>query len=630
MAMGTRKQREKQEGLWIAQQELASAPGHPFYQKLNELLEAERFDEFVEKRCAKFYAAKYGRPSLTPGIYFRALLIGYFEGIGAERGIAWRLADSLALRRFVGIALDEYTPDHSTISRTRRLIDVDTHREVFAWVLGVLADHGLLQGQRIAIDATTLEANAAMRSIVRRDTGASYEEFLRGLARASGITTPTREDLARLDRKRKKRTSNKHWKSPADGDARIAKMKDGRTHLAHKAEHAVDLDTGAVVAVTLQGADQGDTTTLNETLCEAGMAVAEQVGREAELRPNEAPQVNVAGIEETVTDKGYHSGAVVKRMKAYGVRSYIPEKKQKGRRNWAGKPAEQQAVYANRRRVRGEYGKSLLRRRGELVERSFAHCYETGGMRRCHLRGRDNILKRQLVHVGAFNLSLILRKLLGAGTPRELKNRAGQVFSRLLRFLLCLGKVVSRIRLRSPAAGAWREPSWPCRTPDHRPRFLSSSATDCYGRSLLLTNMLLKSAGASIPDCETDLFVALPKGSSIQVAIGECKDAGGHIDPDDAKKLAAVADAFPSDKFESYIVFSKTAPFTQDEIENCRAAQFKSGGLRVIMLSDRELEPYFVYERTSQQFEVRHSAASLEDMARVTHDVFFAPKSKKC
>ena len=256
-------------------------------------------------------------------------------------------------------------------------------------------------------------------------------------------------------------------------------MKDGRTHLAHKAEHAVDLDTGAVVAVTLQGADQGDTTTLDETLCAAGMAVAEQVGREAELRPHEAPQVNVSGIEEMVTDKGYHSGAVVKRMKAYGVRSYIPEKKQKGRRNWAGKPTEQQAVYANRRRVRGEYGKSLLRRRGELVERSFAHCYETGGMRRCHLRGQENILKRQLVHVGAFNLSLILRKLLGAGTPRELRNLAGQLFSQLSRFLLGLGKAVSRIPLHSPAAGPRMERSSPCRTPDHRPRFFGSSTTGC-------------------------------------------------------------------------------------------------------------------------------------------------------
>src|SRR5258707_34146 len=209
MAMGTRKQRGKQEDLWIAHTELASAPGHPFYQKLNELLESEGFDEFVEKRCAKFYAKKYGRPSLTPGIYFRSLLIGYFEGIGAERGIAWRLADSLALRRFVGIALDENTPDHSTISRTRRLLDVDTHREVFSWVLGMLADRGLLKGKRIAIDATTLEANAAMRSIVRRDTGESYDEFVRRLAKTSRSATPAREDLARLDRKRKKRSFNK-------------------------------------------------------------------------------------------------------------------------------------------------------------------------------------------------------------------------------------------------------------------------------------------------------------------------------------------------------------------------------------------------------------------------------------
>jgi transposase len=474
MAMGTRRQREKQEGLWIAHTELASAPGHPFYQRLNELLEAEGFDEFVESRCAKFYAARFGRPSLTPGVYFRSLLIGYFEGIGAERGIAWRLADSLALRRFVGIGLDEYTPDHSTISRTRRLIDLDTHREVFGWVLGVLADRGLVQGRRIAIDATTLEANAAMRSIVRRDTGESYDDFLSGLAKASGIETPTREDMVRLDRKRKKRTSNKDWKSPADEDARVAKMKDGRTHLAHKAEHAVDLDTGAVVAVTLQAADKGDTATLDETLCEAGMAVAELVRREAESQPDDEPKVNVDGIEELVADKGYHSGAVVQRVKSYQVRSYIPEKQQKGRRHWEGKAEQQQAVYQNRQRVRGSYGKSLLRRRGELVERSFAHCYETGGMRRCHLRGRENILKRQLIHVGAFNLSLILRKLLGAGTPRELRNRAVSLVLRLFLWLVRQFSPESAFELESAAtaaAPAANRPiklhTRPCRNPAH-------------------------------------------------------------------------------------------------------------------------------------------------------------------
>jgi transposase len=273
-----------------------------------------------------------------------------------------------------------------------------------------------------------------MRSIVRRDTEESYEEFLWELAKASGIETPTREDLARFDRKRKKRTSNKEWKSPADGDARITKMKDGRTHLAHKAEHAVDLDTGAVVAATLQGADQGDTKTLDKTLSEAGMAVAELIEHEVEQRPEQKPKVNVQGVEELVADRGYHSGAVLERMKGYKVRTYIPEKKQKGRRHWQGKGEQQKVVYQNRERVRGEYGKSLLRRRGELVERSFAHCYETGGMRRCHLRGQQNILKRQLIHVGAFNLSLILRKLLGAGTPREWSNRGGM----LLLFLYLL------------------------------------------------------------------------------------------------------------------------------------------------------------------------------------------------
>ncbi len=369
----------------LAHTELASAPGHPFYEKLNELLEAKRFDAFVEGLSAKFYAKKFGRSSLLPGIYFRSLSIGYFEGIEGERGIAWRVADSLGLRRFLGIALSEATLDHSTLSRTRRRIDLETHEQVFAWVLGLLADRGLLQGKRIGIDATTLEANAALRSIVQRDTGASYNEFPTGLAKASGMETPTREDLARLDRKRKKRTSNKEWKSPIDEDARVAKMKDGSTHLAHKAEQAVDMDSGAVVAVTLQAADLGDTTAMQATLAEAGMAVAELVGREAELHPDAEPQVNVDGIEALVADKGYHSGAAIQWVQESEVRSYIPERKQTGQRNWEGKQAERRAVEANRSRVTDDYGKQLLRRRGELLERSFAHCYETGGMRRCSL-----------------------------------------------------------------------------------------------------------------------------------------------------------------------------------------------------------------------------------------------------
>jgi transposase len=434
MSMGTRQHRQRQEDLWITHHELAQAPAHPFYQRLNELLDSEKFDEFAERECAGFYADNNGRPSVAPGIYFRLLLVGYFEGIDSERGIAWRAADSLGLRRFLGFGLDESTPDHSTISRTRRLIDVDTHRKVFLWVLGLLADRGLLKGKRIGIDATTLEANAALRSIVRRDNGDSYEEFLKGLAEKSGIETPTREDLARLDRKRKKKGSNRDWVNPHDRDARITKMKDGRTHLAHKAEHAVDMETGAVVAVTLQEANLGDTTTVKETLAEAGETVGQLIEREAEAVPAQAPKVNLGGIEEVVADKGYHSGSGLEQMKAVGVRTYIPEKKQTGQRHWVGKEAQQQAVYANRQRLQRPKGKRLLRQRGELIERSFAHCYDTGGMRRTHLRKHSNILKRQLIHVGAFNLSLILRKLMGAGTPREWRNRTPQ----LLFLLLCL------------------------------------------------------------------------------------------------------------------------------------------------------------------------------------------------
>ena len=424
MAMGTREGRQRQEGFWLTHDELATAPGHPFYQRLNHLLDQEKFDQFAEGECAQFYAEKNGRPSLTPGMYFRSLLIGYFEGIDSERGIAWRLADSLALRQFLQIGLDERTPDHSTISRTRRLIDLETHRKVFGWVLGLLADRGLLKGKMVGIDATTLEANAAMRSIVRRDNGQRYEAFLTELAKKSGIATPTREDLARIDRKRKKKGSNQEWESATDPDARITKMKDGSTHMAHKAEHAVDMETGAVIAVTLQAADQGDTTTVHETLAEAGEAVATLIEREAEKAPEVKPQVSLYGIQEIVADKGYHSGQSVMLLGQAEVRTYISEPN-RGRRHWAGKEKEQQAVYGNRRRVQGHHGKHLLKRRGELIERSFAHCYETGGMRRAHLRGQENILKRQLIHVCAFNLSLILRQILGAGTPRGL-NKQGR------------------------------------------------------------------------------------------------------------------------------------------------------------------------------------------------------------
>src|SRR5271157_2346869 len=268
MAMGKRKS-DDQQPLFIPTAKLPQSAAHPFYAKLNEVLAGWKFDQFVEGLCAKFYDQKIGRPSLAPGKYFRLLMIGYFEGIDSERGIAWRCSDSLSLRAFVGYRLDELSTEHSTISRTRRLIDLETHQEVFRWVLKVLADYDLVSGKTVGIDATTLEANAAMRSIVRKDTKQNYQEFLTDLAKASGIETPTRDDLARIDRKRKNKASNDDWENPHDPDAKIAKMKDGSTHLAHKAEHAVDMETGAVLAVTIQEAHLGDTTTIMPTVIAA-------------------------------------------------------------------------------------------------------------------------------------------------------------------------------------------------------------------------------------------------------------------------------------------------------------------------------------------------------------------------
>jgi transposase len=312
MAMG--KRTSEQALMWIPISDLPVSPGHPFYARLNAILDETGFDRFAEAQCRPCYAPVMGRPSLLPGRYFRLLLLGYFEGLDSERGIAWRAADSLAVRSFVGLGLDTAAPDHSTISRTRRLIPVEIHRAIFTWVQERLVAAGLLTGRTVAIDATTLEANAAMRSIVRRDTGERYQEFLTRLAVESGIKTPTREALARLDRRRKKRTSNRDWQNPFDPDAKITKMKDGRTHLAHKAEHAVDLDSGALVAVTLQGADVGDTTSLMET----AIAAAEQV--EAAHAERDAP----AELTEIVADKGYHSNQTMVDLQAVEVRSTSP------------------------------------------------------------------------------------------------------------------------------------------------------------------------------------------------------------------------------------------------------------------------------------------------------------------
>jgi transposase len=416
MAMG--RQHARQGQMMVLWDELPRSPGHVFYDRLQAELAAAGFDTFVEHECQPYYARTIGAPSLPPGRYFRMHLVGYFEGIASERGLEWRCADSLSLRDFLGLELDQRVPDHSWLSRTRARLPLEVHERVFTWVLEQLAERGLIKGQRIGVDGSTMAANAAMRSIRRRDTGESYREMLRRMAEESGVETPTAAELQQFDRTRKgKRTSNAEWASATDPDAKIARMKDGRTHLAYKPEHAVDLDTGAVVAAAIHPADQGDTTTLEGTL-EAAAEGLEAAG----VAPDpDAPA-------DLVADKGYHSRAVLKDLDGGPWRSRIAEPRPTGVQRWRGDLEARRAVYGNRARLHSGAAREALKLRAERVERSFEHTLDRGGLRRTHLRGRENVQKRYLVHVAGFNLGLVMRALLGAGTPKEFATRGGILF----------------------------------------------------------------------------------------------------------------------------------------------------------------------------------------------------------
>jgi transposase len=426
MAIGRRK--EKQSELFIPAAKLVLGPGHPFYTKLNEVLAEAGFDEFVEKKCARYYK-EGGRPGIPPGVYFRMLFIGYFEGLDSQRGIAWRCADSLALRSFLGVSVTEATPVHASMTIIRQRLPESVFDAVFTFVLALLETKGLLRGKTIGIDATTLEANAAMKSIVRKDSGADWNEYLRTLAQAEGIENPSQEDLRRMDRARTdKKVSNEQWRSPSDPDSRIAKMKDGRTHLAYKAEHAVDLVSEAIVATIVTHADKSDAETAPVTLslAEANVVLAGSSNT----------------VAEAVMDKGYHDNRLLVWCAQRQVRTYIPERRQKVRR-WTDKAVKHQTAFrANRRRVRREKGRRLNRWRSERCERTFAHVCETGGGRRTWLRGQHNVIKAHTLKCAAYNLGLLLRKVWGFCKPRNAEAAAGALFLALLLVVVVIAVVI--------------------------------------------------------------------------------------------------------------------------------------------------------------------------------------------
>jgi transposase len=407
--MSVGKQKELQGSMWVMYDQLPKGQGHAFYDQLQRILRREQFDTFAQELCAPFYAKIMGRPSIPPGMYFRMLLVGYFEGLDSERGICWRCADSLSLREFLQLDLTQSVPDHSSLCRIRTRLPLEVHDEVFTFVLDLLFKQGLLRGKKLGVDASTMEASAAMRTIVHRETGESYKDMLKRLAKESGMETPTQAKLVAFDRNRKdKRLSNKEWKSPVDDDARIAKLKDGRTRFAYKPEHVVDLDSGAIVSAKIHHADKGDTETIHATLKDARSKLKKVMKRAA-------PQYDRPA--ELVADKGYHSRETLKKLDS-AFRSRISEPKTKGFNRWKGDHEARQAVYVNRARIRTTKGKAMLRQRGEKVERSFAHCLDRGGMRRTYLRGDENIEKRYSIHVAGFNLGILMRFLFGFGTPR--------------------------------------------------------------------------------------------------------------------------------------------------------------------------------------------------------------------
>ena len=384
MALGKRGD-ESQGEFWTPTQNLAGGPGHVFYDKLNRVLAQAKFDPFVEQLCEPYYE-QTGRRSIPPGVYFRMLIIGYLEGIDSQRGIAWRCEDSLSLRRFLGVPLSQDTPDHSSLTRIRDRLPLDVHEQVFRYILEIIDEHGLLQGQTVAVDSTLLEANAAMKAIVRKDSGEDWKAYLKRLMQEQGLISPvdepTDEELRRFDKQRakqgKKKVSNEDWQSPTDPDSRIVKMKDGRTHLGYKAEHVIDLESEVILSATVHTGTDSDTSTLLPNVVNA--------------QTNLILAGSAEEIEEVAADKGYHANETITQCARFGIRTYIPEPNSPHQRHWTDKSDEvQQAVVNNRRRMSRDKGKELQHERSEKVERSFAHVCETGGARRSWLRGIEKI-----------------------------------------------------------------------------------------------------------------------------------------------------------------------------------------------------------------------------------------------
>jgi transposase len=452
MGVFAKKEKAAQQELWLATQQLVQSPKSTFYTKLDETLEEFEFAKKVRAICAPAYKqSNVGRPGIDPVVYLKMIMVGFFEDLSSERAIAARCADSIAIRGFLNYGLDENTPDHSSLSVIRGRLGLEVYQKIFTLCLQALQEHGLLRGKNLGIDSSVIEANASLRALVNRNTEEQYWEYVKRLAAQEGIDPEDATAVRKFDRNRPGKGSNQEWENPHDPDAKIGPKKDGATDMIYKPEAVVDLDTGAVVQAEVHLGDQADHKEVATRILEAQQAINEVQAKELETLT----------VRTVTSDKGYYAISEVEALQSEEIKTVIADPV-KNRRLEKLEPEQRKAVEAARRSVKSRAGKKLLRRRGMHIERSFAHILDCGGMRRTTLCGWENLNKRFKLAAAFYNLSQLMRKLFGFGTPKQLEALAGAVFFSLCSLMLLAQAVIFslairvRARMRFAAVGIFR------------------------------------------------------------------------------------------------------------------------------------------------------------------------------
>lgn len=437
---------DTQQSLWLPTAEIVSTPAGGFYQKLDEALSSFGFGDRVRALCEPFYCTDEsvgGRPGIDPEVYFKMLLVGFFEDISSERGIATRCGDSLSIRQFLHYSLTETTPHHSSFTRIRQRLDDSVYDDVFGLILAALKEQNLLKGKNIAIDASTIEANASLKSLEHRMTGEAYRQYVKRLAKEAGVDTDDPAAVSRFDKKRPgRKTSNKDWQNPHDPDAKIGPTKRGSMRMIYKPEHIVDLDTGAILDVDIRPGDEADTHELAAKIFSAEERVNGALGNDPDTKL----------FESATGDKGYYSVAELRELYAEGIRINVKDPIDNRRLDKLS-DEDRAVVESARHTTSSESGKDLMKRRGMHLERSFAHILDDGGGRRTTLRGRSNILKRYRIQAMGMNLSLLMRALIGVGTPKQALATAFSAIETMICAVVTLLVALSRGNARNLSSG---------------------------------------------------------------------------------------------------------------------------------------------------------------------------------